>query len=75
MSHLECLKTVDGASCHNNAPLDTARVIQVIQTTLTRRGTGKTSIIRVVTQYWSFDGQLLWEVDPLPDGSAILEGA
>ena len=45
---------------------DYARVIQVIETTLERRGTGKDadSPIRVITQYWSFDGDLLAEVDP-----------
>lgn len=43
-----------------------ARVIQVIVTTLLRRGSGKdeNSPIRGVTQYWSLDGKLLAEVDP-----------
>lgn len=47
---------------------DEAKVIQVIVTTLTRRGTGKDadSPIRIVTQYWSLDGELLAEVDPCP---------
>lgn len=45
---------------------DYARVIQVIETTLERRGTGKdeSSPLRMITQYWSFDGELLAEVDP-----------
>jgi hypothetical protein len=44
---------------------DNARVIAVIVTTLTRRGTGKDeSPIRIVTQYWSLDGEFLAEVDP-----------
>ena len=45
---------------------DSARVIQVIVTNLTRRGSGKTpeDTVRVITQYWSFDGALLAEVDP-----------
>lgn len=45
---------------------DYARVIQVIETTLERRGTGKdeNSPLRMITQYWSFDGELLAEVDP-----------
>ena len=44
---------------------DSARVIQVIQTTLLRRGTGIVgSPIRIITQYWSLDGKLLAEVDP-----------
>ncbi|TQR97323.1 carboxypeptidase [Paenibacillus ottowii] len=44
--------------------MDTCKVIQVIETTLTRRGDGKNSPVRVITQYWSMDGQLLWEKDP-----------
>lgn len=43
---------------------DYARVIQVIETTLERRGDGKDDPIRIVTQYWSFDGELLAEDDP-----------
>jgi len=45
---------------------DYARVIQVIETTITRRGSGKdsSSQIRIITQYWSLDGDLLWEIDP-----------
>lgn len=45
---------------------DTVRVIQVVETTLTRRGSGKSDAdpIRIVTQYWSLDGELLAEVDP-----------
>lgn len=41
-------------------------VLQVIRTTLTRRGTGKdeSSPVRRVTQYWSIQGELLCEVDP-----------
>jgi hypothetical protein len=55
-------------------------VIQVIKTTLLRRGSGKdaSSPIRCVTQFWSMDGDLLWEVDPhpVPDGPSetILQG-
>lgn len=51
---------------------DKAKVIQVIETTLSRRGTGKdeTSPIRCITQYWSLDGELLAEVDPCPPKSA-----
>lgn len=45
---------------------DYARVIQVIETRIERRGSGKddSSPIRIITQYWSFDGELLAEVDP-----------
>lgn len=46
---------------------DYARVIQVVETTLERRGEGKNAEdpIRVITQYWSLDGELLAEVDPI----------
>jgi len=44
--------------------MDTAKVIQVIETTLTRRGNGKDTPIRIVTEYWSLDGRLLVESDP-----------
>lgn len=41
-------------------------VIQVVRTTLLRRGTGRSlnSPIRCVTQYWSLTGELLAEYDP-----------
>lgn len=50
--------------------MDEAKVIQVIVTTLLRRGDGKSAetAIRVVTQYWSLDGKLLAEVDPMRVG-------
>ena len=53
--------------------MDNAKLITVIVTTLTRRGTGKTSDspIRVVTQYWSLDGALLAEVDPCPPETLV----
>ncbi len=46
--------------------MDEAKVIQVIETTLTRRGNGDSieSPIRIITQYWSLEGKLLAEVDP-----------
>ncbi len=45
--------------------MDTVRVIKVVETTLTRRGRGtRDSPVRVVTQYWSLEGELLAEVDP-----------
>lgn len=48
------------------ASMDTARVIQVIETTLTRRGEGKDASdpVRIVTQYWTLDGHLIVEKDP-----------
>ena len=44
-----------------------AEVIQVIKTTLEIRGAGSDdSPLRIITQYWDFDGNLLAEVDPAP---------
>lgn len=40
-----------------------AKVIQVIEVD-TIKGNGKTTILRPVKQYWSFDGMLLAEADP-----------
>lgn len=47
-----------------SASHDFARVVSVIETTLARRGNGRTTIMRGLTQYWSLDGELLAEVDP-----------
>lgn len=40
-------------------------VMQVIRTTNLRRGDGAVTPIRAITQFWSMDGELLAEVDPL----------
>ena len=46
--------------------MDNVRVIEVIETTLTRRGEGTPdNTLRVITQYWSLDGRLLAESDPV----------
>lgn len=50
--------------------MDYAKLIHVIETTLLRNGDGRTSPIRVVTQYWSLDGKLLAQVDPETDAEA-----
>jgi len=42
-----------------------ACVIKVIQTTLLRRGDGKKTPVRIIEQFWSLDGALLAENDPL----------
>jgi hypothetical protein len=49
------------------AHLDIARVIEVIETTLKRRGEGKNESdpLRIITQYWTLDGQLICEIDPV----------
>lgn len=45
--------------------MDECKVIQVIETSILRRGKGVIGDpIRVITQYWSLDGKLLAEVDP-----------
>jgi hypothetical protein len=45
----------------------TARVIQVIETDNELRGEGtRSSPLRRITQYWTLDGTLLAEHDPLP---------
>ena len=42
-------------------------IIHLIKTTLLRRGTGETKDdpIRIITQYWDMEGNLLFEVDKL----------
>lgn len=49
--------------------MDKAEVIQVIRTTLLRRGDGKEDPIRIIEQFWSLDGQLLAENDPIARGT------
>lgn len=53
-----------------------AKIIPVIETKLTLRGTGKDdqSPIRMVTQYWSLDGKLLAEVDPIEQPNPYARG-
>lgn len=59
----------------------TAKVIAAIETELERRGTGKdlTSPIRIIKQFWTLDGKLLAEIDPitqpLPDAVKDLVAA
>ena len=40
------------------------KVIQVIKTTLLSRGDGEETTYRKITQYWDFEGKLLFEHDP-----------
>ena len=44
-----------------------AKVVQVIETEITRGRGDMGSPMRIVTQYWSFDGDLLAERDPIKD--------
>lgn len=46
-------------------------VVQVIRTNLLRRGDGKASPLRIITQYWSMEGDLLWEYDPAKERAAF----
>lgn len=48
--------------------METVRVLQVIETKLLRRGSGRTAAdpIRIVTQYWTMEGELIFELDPVP---------
>lgn len=45
--------------------MDKAELVTLIKTTLTRKGSGNLGDpVRVITQYWSIDGELVAEVDP-----------
>lgn len=56
--------------------MDRARVIQVVEATLSRRGDGEETPIRIVTEYFSTDGELLAERDPWqPALRGALEGS
>jgi hypothetical protein len=46
--------------------IDMVKLQEVIVTNIKRRGNGEDDPIRVITQYWSKDGELLAEVDPFP---------
>jgi hypothetical protein len=47
----------------NNGPIHSIEVIQVIRTEAVRGKGADEDPSRIVTQYWSLDGQLLAEVD------------
>ena len=47
--------------------LEEARIVSVIETTLTHRGDGVSTPVRIIRQYWSPSGELLAEKDPCPD--------
>jgi len=48
-----------------SAPIDTVRVIQVIESTICRRGEGanEDDPVRVIPQYFTLDGRLIFEID------------
>ena len=43
-----------------------AKIVEVIKTA-SLKGDGRKEICRQVEEYWSMDGQLLWEKDPCPN--------
>lgn len=45
--------------------MDSAKVIRVIETKSTRGNGTSANPSRVITQYWSLDGELLFEIDPV----------
>lgn len=47
-------------------PQKEIEVVQLIRTSLLRRGEGKdkTDPMRIVTQYWTTAGDLVFEIDP-----------
>ena len=53
---------------------DSAQIIQVIETK-TAQGSGTTpdDPVRIVTEYWSFDGHLLAQIDPVMDSAETRE--
>lgn len=55
-----------------SSPFKTARVVQLIETTLTLTGGGSVGDpVRIVTQYWTLDGKLVAEVDQLKKNQEI----
>jgi len=45
--------------------MDEVKIVEFIKTTLTRKGDGKdeSDPIRIITQYWDFQGNLIFEID------------
>lgn len=43
----------------------TVEILEVIVTNLATRGDGIKTPIRIITQYWTLDGELLFELDPM----------
>lgn len=50
----------------NSGPLHSAQVINVIKVMVNRGAGIESDPIRIVTQYWSLEGQLLAETDLMP---------
>lgn len=43
--------------------MNEVEIIQLIRTRLTKRGDGKSTPVRVIEQYWSMEGKLIFEID------------
>lgn len=54
--------------------MDQVQIVKFIKTNLLRRGTGesKESPIRIIEQYWDFEGNLIFEIDSFPTYSVKL---
>lgn len=53
--------------------METAKVIPVIKTTSTRGDGTSANPSRVITQYWSLAGEMLFEKDPINSEDITLE--
>jgi hypothetical protein len=54
-----------GSGAYQSPHGDSARMVTLIETKLKRIGDGKSEPVRIVTQYWTLDGRLICEVDPV----------
>ena len=52
---------------------DSAKVIQVIETTALRGSGTEEDMCRIVFQYWDFNGNLLAEKDPCREGNKTIQ--
>ncbi len=54
--------------------MDKVEILKLIKTTLTRRGEGvHLDPVRVITQYWTMDGELVFEIDPIERDLGVLK--
>ena len=45
--------------------MSNVKIVKFIKTELLRRGAGKENDpVRIITQYWDMDGNLVFEIDP-----------
>lgn len=50
------------------------QIMEVVRTRLLRKGEGKTSDdpVRIIEQYWTMEGELIFEIDPYHDKKATV---